>query len=422
MVSVLRTLQAEWNALVPQAEALNIRRVRPLNAPLESIAYRQGKVDWLRGEIARLTATTVLTPTPVPDAVLEYALDLRTFGVELEFIMPAGMTRHRIAELLQAVGVRCEAENYNHNTGPHWKIITDGSLGDYARGAELVSPPLRGEEGLVQLGKACEVLKGIGCKVTKKCGLHVHVGVQHEGAGFFKNLVRLYASAEKAIDSFMSPSRRGSDNDYCQPLRYDDVRLQRATTVDLVAQAMGQSPGRINTRSHTRYRKLNLMSFWQHGTVEFRHHQGTIERDKAINWTKLCLRMCAAAFDNVQVAPVTLDDLLTHTRTPAGEADYFRGRVEYFQTQLNRAAQRNGRAANLGNRRLAGLQYTMEDAARVNIVEEVVRERAEQNTAAQVVRERIAQERANRLTQLDQENPYLFTADELQRRSTTRGS
>ena len=34
---------------------------------------------------------------------------------------------------------------------------------------------------------------------------------------------------------------------------------------------------------------------YQHGTVEFRQHQGTVEHDKAENWVKLVLRMVLTA-------------------------------------------------------------------------------------------------------------------------------
>ena len=356
MVSVLRTLQAEWNALVPQAQELGIRRVRPLNAPLETIDYRRGKVEWLRGEIARLTGTSstpALTSNLNPVELQPYPLDIDTFGVELEFVMPSGMTRHRIAELCMAVGVRCEAESYNHNTGPHWKVVTDASVDStYTFGAEIVSPPLRGTDGFLQLTKVCDVLKGVGCKVTKKCGLHVHVGARDWALNSFKYLVILYANAEASIDSFMAPSRRGSENHFCQPMRINHRNLERANNIDQIAIACGQNPGRSSVRGSGRYKKLNLQSFWQHGTVEFRHHQGTIEADKALNWTKLCLRMCAAA-KNGYYAASDFDTFFTMVRSPAAEKAFFQGRADYFASNLQRterAAERRACAQSGANR------------------------------------------------------------------------
>jgi hypothetical protein len=345
MVSVLRTLQAEWNALVPTAQELGIRRVRTLNLPLETIEYRRGKLEWLRGEIERLSlatrlqATTAITP---PAVVAEQDLSVLTFGVELEIILPLGMTHSELSRHINTAGVESMHEQYNHAQRPHWKVVTDGSIGDYTRGAEVVSPVLRGEDGFRQLKTVCTVLTRVGCKVNKKCGLHVHVGIVGFAVRSVKNLVSLYHSAEPTIDSFMAPSRRGSANTYCAPLRVNSLQMDQAVTMDMVATAMGQRPGREQVRGSGRYKKLNLQSFWQHGTVEFRHHQGTVEADKALYWTKLCLRMCLAAQEGAREAH-NVQEFFAVTRSPAAEASFFAQRAAFFATQIARAEQRASR-------------------------------------------------------------------------------
>jgi len=347
MVSILRTLQSDWNALVPAATALGIRRVRVLGNgnpdmsrwPLETIEYRRNKLDWLRGEIARLggatqraQSTTSLTP------VQEQDLSVLTFGVELELLMPRGINHATLASRIDAhTGIPCYSEGYNHNNVPHWKVVTDGSLGDYSRGAEVVSPVLRGAHGFDQLNRICQALKAIGCTVTKKCGLHVHVGAQGWSVDTVKNLVALYHSAEGTIDAFMAPSRRGSQggNGFCGSIRLRPQMLRDATTWDTVAQAIGQTPGRHNARGGGRYCKLNLQSYWQHGTVEFRHHQGTVEADKAVNWVKTCLRMALAAQDGVHAA-ASHEEFFAVIKSPSAEAAFFASRRDFFITQATR--------------------------------------------------------------------------------------
>lgn len=346
MVSVLRTLQAEWNELVPTATALGIRRVRTLNLPLETIEYRRTKLEWLRGEIARLStmrapaiATTFLTP------VIEQDLSALTFGVELELLMPVGMNHMRLAMAINTAGIVCQSEGYNHNTGAHWKVVTDGSLGDYTRGAEIVSPVLRGEDGFRQLQKVCDVAKQAGCKISQKCGLHVHVGARELEIGTVKNLVRLYAGAEGTIDSFMAPSRRGpqAGRGFCKSLRVNARLLDRASTMDDIARAIGQSAGRHDARNLGRYCKLNLQSFWQHGTVEFRHHQGTVEAEKALNWVKVCLRMVLAARGGAD-STTDFAHFFETIRSPETERAFFQGRRDFFTGQVTRNEQRVARA------------------------------------------------------------------------------
>lgn len=326
----LREMQATWNSLVPQAQALGIRRVRLLNLPLETKQYREAKLSWLQGEIERLSATTAIRTIEVSD------ISVFTFGVELEFIMPVGMTRRELARLITAAGVACNEERYGHTTGSNWKLVTDGSLGDYSRGTELVSPVLRGSAGFDQLTIACNVMKQVGCKVTKKCGYHVHVGAQAWTVQTFKNLVMLYRSSEAHIDTFMAPSRRAHENMYCAPVHVDYAALDRANTIDAVAHACGQDPGSSNVRGSGRYKKLNLQSFWQHGTVEFRHHQGTVEADKAVNWAKLCMRLCAAAADGARAAE-SLDALFAVAKAHPDEKAFFEGRAAFFAAQVARS-------------------------------------------------------------------------------------
>jgi hypothetical protein len=316
MTSVLRTLQNEWNDLVPVAQARGIRRVRHLNDNLlETISYRRTKLEWLRSQIGMVGSFQTLT-----------------FGVELECMPARGNTMRSVALAITQAGVACDSEMYNHSIRTHWKIVTDASV---PGGFEVVSPELRGEDGFAQLRKVCDVLTSLRCRVNRSCGFHVHVGAVAQPLSFFKNLIKLYASAEDAIDSFMSPSRRASANTFCGSLkaRINTQALDAASTVGQVARAIRQNEGRDRARHAGRYCKLNLQSFWQHGTVEFRQHQGTVEASKAENWVRLCLRMClTAAAGEKTVASV--DELLTAVEASDVERSYFSGRVTYFNNLI----------------------------------------------------------------------------------------
>lgn len=318
-MSVLRQLQTEWNLLVPQAQASGLRGVREVRLYPEGlherITHRRRRLDWLRQEL-NLTSALV-APAAITDPTAF------TFGVELELIMPRGMSHAQLASHIAVGGVPCVSEVYNHSVRNHWKVVTDGSLGDYYRGAEVVSPVLQGQEGFEATRKVCQTLTRLGCKVNRKCGLHVHVGVRNEQIDFFKRLARLYQVAETAIDQVLAPSRRGYSNVYCQPVRVNSA-LDHATTVSQVA----------STVSSSRYCKLNLHSFARHGTVEFRQHQGTVEGDKVIHWVQFCLRMCLGARKGVEPAN-SLESLLVSLEATDTELNYFRSRASYFAARVN---------------------------------------------------------------------------------------
>jgi hypothetical protein len=222
-----------------------------------------------------------------------------TFGIEIECYLPDGTTTTQLARAVCSRGFDCRVETYNHGRRTWWKIVPDGSLQDYSRGIELVSPVLSGEAGLRQIEDACRALTDFGCTVSKKCGMHVHVGVADQPISFYRSLVKLYAAYEGVIDLMMPPSRRNSACNYAKSITHVrpaavDACLSREALVVLLAQH--------DPESQRRFRKVNLKAYDRHKTVEFRQHSGTTDAVKCRNWTLVCLRMVAAA--KAPAAPV----------------------------------------------------------------------------------------------------------------------
>lgn len=229
-------------------------------------------------------------------------LPSNTFGIEVECYLPEGGSPAACAAAVSArlgsTGA-CYAEHRNAIDRPHWKIITDGSLGDLVRGIEAVSPVLSGEAGLAQVKAVMDALSDYGCTVSRKCGLHVHVGARDAEITFFRRLFKLYAAYEPIIDSFMPPSRRQSSNTYCRSMTSVSF-----AAVDRAADVSGLLNLLTTMRNFQRYYKLNLAAYSKHRTVEFRQHSGTLEYNKAANWIGFCLRMVEAA-KSEQAAPST---------------------------------------------------------------------------------------------------------------------
>lgn len=307
----------EWNRLVPAAAALGHRRFRHIPR-----CWRLSRVDATR-RLDSIRAAVGDFEVPAEQVTTE--VGQQTFGVEFEFILPVGVSSYDLAVRLTEAGVPTQAEMYNHHLRSHWKIVTDGSLGDYANGRELVSPVLSGEAGMAAMRAACQVLTAAGCKVNKRCGLHVHVGARHRPVSFFKSLVRLYRHYEAAIETCLSASRRGRANMFCQPVTTTEMQLSQVRTVDDLRRVM-----------HSRYTKLNLQSFWRHGTVEFRQHQGTVEARKAEMWVRLCLKMTALACAPVTMEGHSLASLLALLGADEEETTYFNQRAAHFARRDSR--------------------------------------------------------------------------------------
>jgi carbonic anhydrase/acetyltransferase-like protein (isoleucine patch superfamily) len=219
----------------------------------------------------------------------------RRFGVEIEF----HGSRSEATRALNAAGIECEEEGYNHQHRSHWKIVPDGSV---SAGGELVSPILRGEDGFSQIRKACQALRASGATVSLETGLHVHHDVAGLRVSAFKRMVHNWRDSQDAIDTLVAPSRRGHQN-YTSPLTPWDLEL-----VDSL-DSMTNARSRLGDHNE-RFRAFNVQAYGRHGTVEVRQHQGTLNADKIIAWVKFGQAFILAAVDGTDIEATDGEELL----------------------------------------------------------------------------------------------------------------
>ena len=206
-------------------------------------------------------------PTALP--VLDYTFN-RRFGIEIEAY---NCRMDVLVDALREEGIQVSAENYNHTTRNHWKLVTDSSLSGNNT-FELVSPVLEGQNGLKELKEVCWVLDACGVKVNASCGLHIHFDAANFSLQTWKNIAISYKHIELVIDKFMPESRR--NNNYCRCLRnITEQKINNAQSIDNLQQVAFEN---------TRYFKVNPQSYSRHKTIEFRQHAGSINYDKISNW------------------------------------------------------------------------------------------------------------------------------------------
>lgn len=227
----------------------------------------------------------------------------RTYGVEIEFFTDRtarrGFNQDEIARrITELSGVRVVSELYSHDTRNHWKIVTDSSVTGNA--LELVSPILKGRDGLNQLEKVLKALNEVGGKVDKTCGIHVHHGVDDYTADNMKNLFVTVLKFEDVLDSFVPESRRRDNNRYCHSISSVFYGNKEKT----IARLMGATSfSDLESILYDRYLKLNYQAYLRHGTIEFRQHAGSTDFEKISNWVKLTQHMV----DNAKVRKVSAE-------------------------------------------------------------------------------------------------------------------
>lgn len=182
----------------------------------------------------------------------------RRFGVEIECDMD-GLGVTQTADLLVRHGFQLK-----HKNVPGWSVGQDGSE------VEVRTPPLSGPEGLDQLRQVMELLVDNGGDTTGEDGLHVH----HDAPEFvddFGAIIRLaksWRANQDLICQMVHPERVNSDNEFCPLWTDDDIEeLEHSSYVG-------------NWVRHA----LNIASLVEHGTIEIRLHEGTLNYEDAEAW------------------------------------------------------------------------------------------------------------------------------------------
>lgn len=209
----------------------------------------------------------------------------RTYGIEIECHTKIGMTEMAIrlngAFANKGIGHLAQTNSYTHNVdGTNrtvWIIKPDGSvhsaLTDYPFNMEIVTPVLRGTEGIKALQVVCETLADV-ATVSRTCGLHVHHGVSSNEV---KAIINAWRKVEKHFFKLLPNSRQ--NNSYCRTFEsfphMRDVRSDESVR-DWEIRTIG-----------TRYVSMNVESYLMRSTLEFRCHSGSVDFGKIKNWTIL---------------------------------------------------------------------------------------------------------------------------------------
>jgi hypothetical protein len=214
----------------------------------------------------------------------------RTFGIEIEI---KGLSERQACRALVEAGINASETGYTHRVSSSWKVLYDGSLSGTS--CEVVSPVLRGEDGIEQVRKVAQALASAGARIDRQCGLHVHVGTDGMSANDVAMVLARYARFESVIDGFMPSSRRANNNTYCRS-------ISNLVGRRINGQSFRSIPEVVSAMGGDRYQKVNMQAYNRHRTIEFRQHSGTCNATKIENWVRFILGFVEASIG--QASPV----------------------------------------------------------------------------------------------------------------------
>jgi hypothetical protein len=204
-----------------------------------------------------------------------------TFGIEIETVLPAEVVI-QVGHYHQGVQVP--------ELPAGWNAQRDCSIDAGGRGGgqpvEIVSPILKGTDGLDQIVFVLNWLREKNARVNKSTGLHVHVGFRGDKQQMAA-VVSCVAQHEKALFASTGTKSREQGH-YCRSIQADAQYQEHFRD---------HSRRRTGTARFDRYRLLNLTNVLGGGkpTIEFRVFAGTLSTVKVLSYVRLCLALVERA-------------------------------------------------------------------------------------------------------------------------------
>jgi len=199
------------------------------------------------------------------------------FGVEVETVAPDSAVQNdglRIGPYRHGIQVPYLPQG--------WTAEADGSI-DNSRGGhkcEIVSPILRGEEGLKQVAEVLHILEAKGHRVNQSTSVHVHCAWNRSWPSeALARLVTIVAYVEKGLYAITGTKSRERGR-YCGGVRKYGNEKDAKPNLD-----------------RDRYHALNLTNLARgtKDTVEFRTWSGSLSPTKVTGWVMVCLGLVERA-------------------------------------------------------------------------------------------------------------------------------
>lgn len=237
------------------------------------------------------------------------------FGVELEFTgMPRAMAANVLAKYFDSCVTHYDSyDKYivKDRAQRSWSIVKDASIdikskvgipADTTFMCELVTPVLEYDD-IPTLQCIVRKLRQAGMSINPSCGIHVHVEVKNADTRVLRNILKIIAGREELLYKALDV-KPGREEKYCKKLcttnifsyikRTDDYNTTMAGMKDIWYR--GNAGSRTAHYNDSRYRGINLHSFYNGTGIEFRFFNSTSHAGRVKAYIQLCLAMTAYAY------------------------------------------------------------------------------------------------------------------------------
>jgi len=211
---------------------------------------------------------------------------------KIESTIPETESRRFVGVEIECLVEDSEWWDYHDNYPETFRAVSDSSIErvEDSSTVEFVHrAPIQGRRLKRSIVSMCDYLSANDFFTNRSCGLHVHVDAADMGYRDLKWTLLLGKSVQDIIYKMMPMSRRDGRWAKRIPMSRESI-LNICDDHDFVDQwysAWGVEPSYEKYNS-SRYCGMNMHSRIINGSIEFRYHSGTINRNKIINWITIC--------------------------------------------------------------------------------------------------------------------------------------
>jgi hypothetical protein len=186
-----------------------------------------------------------------------------------------GSTDIHVTQTSRLYGIELESDHDLDYRLLHLEDSLFGAKSDpTCYGREFYSPPLAGDQGLLEIERLCATAKHLNWTVDRQCGFHLHLDMRTENSESLRRIVYAWANLYPVISRCVARHRLHSE--YCEDFMTAESVEQ---TDDLYEFFCRQD----------RYNYMNVQAYNQHGTFENRLHEGTFDSQAIKSWILLNL-------------------------------------------------------------------------------------------------------------------------------------
>ena len=202
----------------------------------------------------------------------------------------------------------------NYDYKENWRCVHDGSINpnDDGMGREFITRGgLIGDALYNTIDNMTDMLRKRDWYVNRSCGLHVHIDARDLEWRQLKYVLLVGKLCENVLYKMVPPSRSKSSWARRIPMSYHNINAihDEDSFIDSWYSSHDAHPS-MEKYNDSRYCGINMHSRVIHGSIEFRHHSGTLNADKIKHWIEICQSIVALG---VKLSHVD-HDLIWHKR------------------------------------------------------------------------------------------------------------